>query len=431
MNKKMQSKFAPYPFLITLLCVVASTLRTVATFLGVDPYGYFEHSTLFKVSAWMILAASLLLLTLPLAYRKRHDTLTPQTTAHTFLPSFMLGMLFLFFVGEGVFSFVGEYFLLTLDKILIILSIVLGVCCAIYFLSLAILESTVNNRKAYFGMLSVLFFGIYAASLYMDTRIPRNAHIELCEEMAFIVTSLYFLYEARISLGKQKQNTYIAFAMMAAALNAYNVIPTLIYFIATGKLYASSLTSFFLMCGVLVFILMRLAVFEKSPADKPATLVENLIVSAKARACAVEETEALYAPPEEEEEEIQEEVSTPIDEATVDTAESEDEAVDNEEAAQTEEEALPSVEEDIASTETVFVPQDEAYPQVAEETTPSEGGQCVDESPSEIVDETAPTLQDREFDFTIDELYVPEAIGYTPEDQNEPKEQTNEENSCN
>ena len=315
MNKKIQSKFAPYPFLTILLCTVACTLRTVAAFLGVDAYGYFENSNLYKVSVWIVVFAILILLTLPLAYRKRQDVLSEQTTPHTYLPSLMLGMLFLFFVGEGVFSFVGTIFLLNINTLSYLLAVVLALCSSIYFFSLALLESTTNDRKANLGMASVLFFGVYSAYLYLDTSIARNAHIEVSEEMMFVALSLYFLYEVRISLGKQKQNLYVMFAMMSGVLCAYNTIPTLIYYIVTGRLLTSSLTVFLLSCGVLLFILMRLALFEKSPTDAPIPLVKRLVQFASARSEAVRETETRYLPqmpPQEETSVVEAEEPDPL-----------------------------------------------------------------------------------------------------------------------
>ena len=482
MNKHIQTKFGPYPLIAILLCVVACTLRTVATFLGVDAFGYFEHSTLYKVSAWIIVSAVVILLTLPLTYRKRRDTLVEQTTPHTFLPSLMMGMLFLFFVGEGVFALTSEYFIPTLDKITFLLALALGLGACIYFFALAILESAINDRKANLGMTCVLFFGIYAAYLYLNVKTPRNAHIELSEEMTFIALMLYFLYEVRISLGKQKQNLYVTFALIGGILCSYCVIPTLIYYIASGCLLASSLTAFLLLCGTLAFITMRLALFEKSPTDAPIPLVEQLLTVAKAREEEVRETEALYTPSSvEAPEAIAEETDTILQECEVasdettsteedSTAEDaqivieemeivgESEAVTEyevtEESENLYEDEMVTADEPTVADEPVAVDEpisaDEPIvvdePIVADEPTVVDKPIAVDEpivvdtepSPEAIdTSESLPQEQAQTADSALpdEEPSAPqdteEARPTAPSEHNEPKEEENEENISN
>ncbi len=446
MNKRIQTKFGPYPILATLLAVVACTLRTVATFLGVDAFGYFENSTLYRVSVWMTVAAVLLLLTLPLAYRKRQAVLAEQTTPHTFLPSLMMGMLFLFFLGEGIFSLLGTLFLPTIDNLAYALTLILGLFSCIYFFSLAILESKENDRKANFGMACVLFFGVYSAYLYLNTEMPRNAHIELCEEMTWIALMLYFLYEVRIALGKQKQNLYVSFAMIGGLLCAYNVIPTFIYYIATGRLLASSFTAFLLLCGTLAFILMRLALFAKSPVDAPIPLVENLLKLARAREEEVREIEAFYAPalPEEETEDLTE-ISPSSEEPTEDSeqagetniSETPSEALPLEEAERAEEvsveeEAEPtentSVEEETNSSEDMSIEAEEGEMEAMTEEVATQ-----DEPEDATAEETEFILPSQEIAPSLPQASaIQEEISPAPmSEHNEPKEEENEENISN
>ena len=425
MNKKIQTKFGPYPFLVILLCTVACTLRTVATFLGVNAFGYFENGTLFRVSAWIVACCVFILLTLPLAYRKRTDALVEQTTPHTFLPSLMLGMLFLFFVGEGIFSLLDGPFLPTTEKLAYLLALVLSLLSCIYFFSLALLESTTNDHKANLGMACVLFFGIYAAYLYLDITIPRNAHLEVSEEMMLIALSLYFLYEVRISLGKQKQSLYVMFAMIAGTLCAFNTVPTLIYFIANGKLLASSLTVFLLSLGALVFIILRLAIFEKSPTDAPIALVERLVKFAKAREVEVSAIEARYAPKTPTEEGIS--VEEPQQSLT---EESTEEALAAPDASPGEEEAVEeTVSEEVAEVSETPIP-DQTRGEAAEplpRVTEAEEGDATPVEVQEATDVTEPRDEsEREFIFPTENidltLYEAEPVSELSE-SNEPKEE--------
>lgn len=334
MNTKTNHRFGIYLPLTILLSTVACTLRTVAAFLGVDQYGYFEAATLSSVSAWILISAILIMLTYPIAYAKRSDVLVRSTTPLTFIPSLLSALVMIFFVGE-----IGTRLYATLlltDRILLLALTVLGVFSALFFFSLAVVESGISDKKASYGMVLVLLLGIYAASLYLNTDIPRNAHTELAEEMTLIALSLFFLYEIRISLDKPKQNLYVTFGFIAAMLCAYTAIPSLIYYIGSGTLLLSSLSVFLLILALFIFIIARLYLFNITPKNEACTMVRALADAANARAQAVSEVEALYAPaplPDVEKEE---------GEIDIDTAEEADHS--NEELPA--EESTPSIAEE-------------------------------------------------------------------------------------
>ena len=192
MNSKTNHRFGVYLPLMILLCTVACTLRTVAALLGVDSYGYFTQVTLNSVSVWILVGAIIVMLTYPIAYAKRPYLLVRHTTPLTFIPSLLCALVLIFFVGEMGFKLLATPF--PIDRILHLAMLVLGVVSAIFFFALTLVESGVSDKKANYGMSLVLLLGIYAASLYLSTAIPRNSHVEISEEMTLIAISLFFLY---------------------------------------------------------------------------------------------------------------------------------------------------------------------------------------------------------------------------------------------
>lgn len=294
MNKKNNHRFGIYLPLMILLCTVACTLRTVAAFIGVDAYGYFQAAALHSVSAWILISAILIMLTYPIAYAKCDRILMRHTTPLTFIPSLLSALTLIFFVGEMGAKLHAS--ILPLDRTVYLIALLLGIGSALFFFSVAVVESGVSDKKANFGMVLVLLLGVYAASLYLNTEIPRNAHTELAEEMTLIALSLFFLYEIRISLDKPKQNLYVTFGFIASMLCAYTVLPSLILYIASGRLLLSSLCAFLLIASLFVFTVARLYLFNLAPKDEAIAIVHSLAEEARERAHAVRELEATLSP---------------------------------------------------------------------------------------------------------------------------------------
>lgn len=456
MNTKTNHRFGIYLPLALLLSTVACTLRTVAAFLGVDAFGYFKAAKLSSVSAWILISAILIMLTYPIAYAKRPCVLVRHTTPLTFIPSLLSGLAVILFVGEigkGLYSS-----LLILDRVILLALFVLGIFSAVFFFSLAVVESGISDKKANYGMVLVLLLGVYAASLYLNNDIPRNAHTELSEEMTLIALSLFFLYEIRISLDKQKQNLYVTFGFIAAMLGAYTAIPSFIFYIASGTLLVSSLSVLLLILALLIFTIARLYLFNITPKNEASAIVRSLSDAARERAQAVEELEALYAPapiPDEENEGERTDVSAEIEAQTnaeqqqdeaeqQSTAEDEldveendacatsdatsqaeesdtpicDEEVtphmpDTEEQFVSEQSALPS--QDTEATEFILSTIEEYTPESAPENIAADNAEAIPESIEADVEEPAPQNTEASISQAEPEPVVADETGSAPE----------------
>ena len=221
--------------------------------------------------------------------------------------------------------------------------------------------------------------------------------------------------------------------MIGGVLCSYCVVPTLIYYIASGRLLASSLTAFLLLCGTLAFILLRLALFEKSPTDAPIPLVEQLMIVAKAREEEVREVEALYAPSSAQEAEIvAQECEVRVEECENAT---EEDATENAEIVieetQTEGEAETSLDSEASQEgETLSESEDIEVPDVAIEVTQTSQEEVdANESPSPegIPQSELPCPEENEQGETVEG----ETLSTSPSEHNEPKEEENEENISN
>ena len=97
-----------------------------------------------------------------------------------------------------------------------------------------------------------------AASLYFDSSSALNAPNKLVDQMAALAAATFFLYEARISLGREMWRAYSGFGLVAALLLAYASIPELIVYLTRGAVITSHIEASVLLFALLLFVFMRL-----------------------------------------------------------------------------------------------------------------------------------------------------------------------------
>ena len=66
--------------------------------------------------------------------------------------------------------------------------------------------------------------------IYLDPTLSRGDSSKILRLTAFITSALFFLYEARISIGREMWRLYTVFGLVAAALCAYTSIPGIIVY---------------------------------------------------------------------------------------------------------------------------------------------------------------------------------------------------------
>ena len=87
---------------------------------------------------------------------------------------------------------------------------------------------------------------------------PVNATNKLTDQLAYLFCALFFLYEARISLGRDKWRAYGSFGLIAALFTAYSSIPALITYLINGEIISNSIEENILTLTLFIFITARL-----------------------------------------------------------------------------------------------------------------------------------------------------------------------------
>ena len=285
MERRFYGRYGIYAPLLLFITLIATTLRTVAVFLGVNAYGFFEADALSRISAWVVVAGVLLALTYPLTHRKVRVIFRDDRTPLTYLPAAVLCVGMIFFGAEVVPEALLLLRLYHVDALSVTAAILLALaaCGALYAAAVCLIEPSLSDRRAGLGMLTVLLYGVYAAFLYYDTTLPLNAPIKITDQMTYLALSLFFLYEVRISLGREQQGMYGAFGFIGGMMATYSAIPSLLLYIIKGNVLSFSLSETILTLTTLAFIIGRMLVYDSSPENRPIPLMGEIIRVAEVR----------------------------------------------------------------------------------------------------------------------------------------------------
>ena len=296
---EMKSKFkihGIYMIAYLLLLPTLVTLGAIACINHLGDDGYFTTETIANVGAVGLAAASIFLLTYIIWARKSIDLIPSFTSPLNYGPCAVMAAALVFISAHlilkaGVLG--GELDVFTL------VTGVLALLSVIYFTISAISVKRRSIMRSDLGIIVLVFLCAYIAYIFFDNGTPINAPIKTATMMAFLFFSLFFLYETRLSLGREKWHFYVAFAFISSLISAYASIPALIMYATTGKAVGISIYETVLVFAFFVFSTFKLFLVGELVPEKGSNVVNKLIASATAR---INE----LAPEEPEAEEIEE-----------------------------------------------------------------------------------------------------------------------------
>ena len=296
MNKNSK-RLKIYIVAVLLLTAAATYLRTAACLTDLDfVFGYFDDKTLINIATTLLIAAIAVAFSFLFAGKK--VMLRPSfSSPSTYVPTGIVGATLLFFSTRTLADAknAGD---IGGKSIVIITATLCGLCALlsiVHFFLNAFLTEAKTELRAYFAIATVMAFSTYAALIYFrEDGLALNSPNKLVSQTAFLLSALFFLYEARISLGREKWRGYCAFGLAAMAANAYSAIPALILYFTKNHAIAASLEEMLLSVALFIFIAARMLLTVSLPmADKneKIALLEN---AAEERASIAADTELRY-----------------------------------------------------------------------------------------------------------------------------------------
>ena len=272
MNKNSR-RLMVYVTLISIFTVLAVCFRTAACMLNLDyTYGYFNEKAFINTASILLFGA--ILIAFSFAAVGHRVALRPSfSSPATFIPTGIVGGALLFFAIR-LLSQLGELrenyknaILANPDQrgtaqlVLLLTTALCGIAALLsiaHFFFNAFITEAKTELRAYFAIATVIGFSSYAAYLYFIGGTSINSPNRLIDQLTYIFSALFFLYEARISLGREKWRGYCVFGLSASACAAYSALPTLIVYLTKGELLSISIEETVLTLSLFIFITARI-----------------------------------------------------------------------------------------------------------------------------------------------------------------------------
>lgn len=309
-----------YLTIMLIATAIATTLRTVAYMIRFDfASGFFTDKSLITI-ANVMLTVTVLGMFSYLFVASRINLRASFSTSATYVPTGILAVASAF-LGAKVFSYVsdttfGMFFkfsartpaeilreLLSAKNITSLIGLIV---CALAFVSIAhhffnaFVTESKDVTRAYFAIASIAFLALYSVLIYLDGSIAINEPAKALRQTSFLICAAFFLYEARISLGREMWRIYTAFGLVAASLAAYTSIPAIIVYFAKHVILSSpskksllyikqevfalaSIEEYVLLLALFVFIVARLCLTVLITEEKKNELVGAVIEAARER----------------------------------------------------------------------------------------------------------------------------------------------------
>ena len=300
-----------YLAIMLILTSVATALRTIACITVLDyNSGFFNDKTLITI-ANVIISVTVIGMFSYLFAASRIKLHASFSTGATYIPTGVLGAASAFF-GVKVLSYAMniKYYRIFPQEMAYLekAATVIGILTAILaFLSIAhhffnaFITESKDEVRAYFAIASIMFLALYAMLIYLDPTLSIGESTKILRLTAFLFASIFFLYEARISLGREMWRIYTAFGLVAAALCAYTSIPAIVTYYTKDVLISSAsskslvtIEEYIILFALFLFILARLCVTVTLKEEKENAYIKALATYAEDRENKVKESSERY-----------------------------------------------------------------------------------------------------------------------------------------
>lgn len=267
-------------YLLSLFTVIlaATVLRSIAILTELDfTSGYFDNKVIISIANGLVMAMALLSLTY-FAVAKHGELVASFGGAVTYVPSGLVAVALIFISAE----LLSTNIIARGGTVMGFFTALLALVSVAHFLYNALIVKKENSHRAWFSLATIIFLAAYATYLYFDVSLPLNSPNKIVDMMAFLFSALFFLYETRISLGRDSWRAYISFGIIASLITAYSSIPSIITYFVRGEVISNSITETALTFTLFIFITARLLMVSELK-DNEKSEIAALVFEMEAR----------------------------------------------------------------------------------------------------------------------------------------------------
>ncbi len=280
----MRNNSPVYKLYLALVSVVTGSaviLRTIACFQDLNHIsGYFENKVFINIANALVLFGIAASLSYIFSSKKDDGLLFKFDTPLNYVFSGALGAALILFAHHSFLVYRDmEASTDTSQKTIMYLALasaIFALAASFHFLLASVFTKRRDTTRADLGLFMVLFLSVYAAYLYFNKAMPLNSPAKVTDQMAYLASAIFFLYETRISIGREKWRAYSAFGLAAFILTAYSAIPSLIIYLFGGATISNSINETILTLTLFLFIAARLILTATLPLDKENETVSLL-----------------------------------------------------------------------------------------------------------------------------------------------------------
>ncbi len=288
MNKNSK-RLGGFITLALFFAIAASVLRTIALCRDLESNMiYFKDQTLIYISYIIVIVGAFALLSSAFML-ERVSLVSTFSSPSTYIPTGVVGVALIGFAAELIL-WVGNVSPLPFFESLGLPSTALALATAIFavlsvvhFLTNALLSERHRATRGYFAIATIVMLAAYASLLYFDTSTPINDSTKTVDQLAYLFAAIFFLYEARISLGREMWRGYSAFGLVALLAGVYSSLPAILAYFIKGYTVSRSLEASMLTLAISFFILMRLMLVTRLRHEGESAAMSSLRLSAQAR----------------------------------------------------------------------------------------------------------------------------------------------------
>lgn len=295
-----------YLVILAILTLATVVLRTLATLLQYDSeYGYYTGGSLIVIANAICVSGVFILISHFASYPKDVSFTASFSTPMTYIPTGIVSIALLFLSVSLVsyvsavspFPLLSAATLRTPTYFLALASALLAVASIPHFFLNSFIKEPHDTARASAAFLTIIFLSIYPAYLYFNSRMPINSPNKIIDQMAYLSVAIFFLYELRISLGRERWRSYISFGLVAALLTAYSSIPALITYFAKGEAISDSINESILTFTLFIFVAFRLILVRFLYTEEPSPVVTKIIELHTARSQEIGDSDLIIAEP--------------------------------------------------------------------------------------------------------------------------------------
>ncbi len=279
-----ERRMGVYLPLLILFAAATVVTRTLALIYDYDKSSaYFTDKTLINISTYLLLGMLVILFSYIFFAEKHAELKFDFDSEVTYIPTALaafstlfLGFSLIFRAGNRGIEFFSPAMAEEPMMIFELCLFILAILASAYFAMTVLLGEKHSELRGAFGLICALFLVIYAVYIYFDTTLPINAPNKMVDETAYLFASLFFLFETRLSLGRESFRGYAVFGLISALLSLFSSIPSLIFYFSREIMISNSIYDCFLSLSLSIYMLTRLISLSKAKHDSEHSFVKAL-----------------------------------------------------------------------------------------------------------------------------------------------------------